>query len=115
MSNGWIGVDLDGTLAMYDHWRGRSHVGEPIEAMVKRVKAWLKDGQEVRIFTARVALAEQREACRMAIDDWCLKVFGLKLPVTHEKDFGMVALYDDRCIQVEHNTGRLLGDEDALP
>ena len=24
---GWIGVDLDGTLAQYDHWRGIEHIG----------------------------------------------------------------------------------------
>lgn len=115
MSNGWIGVDLDGTLAVFDYWRGPSHIGEPILPMVKLVKALLRDGQEVRIFTARVSFADQREACRMAIDEWCLKVFGQTLPVTHEKDFQMLALYDDRCIQVETNTGRLLGDEGALP
>ena len=26
---GWIGVDLDGTLAHYDKWRGVEHVGDP--------------------------------------------------------------------------------------
>jgi len=25
---GWIGVDLDGTLALYDRWRGIEHVGD---------------------------------------------------------------------------------------
>jgi len=24
----WIGVDLDGTLATYDMWRGLDHIGE---------------------------------------------------------------------------------------
>jgi hypothetical protein len=25
-SNGWIGVDFDGTLAHYDRWEGPEHV-----------------------------------------------------------------------------------------
>ena len=35
---GWIGVDLDGTLAMYDGWVGVSHIGEPVPAMLQRVR-----------------------------------------------------------------------------
>ena len=31
--SGWIGVDLDGTLAFYDMWRGMEHIGKPIPAM----------------------------------------------------------------------------------
>ena len=54
MTQGWIGVDLDGTLAYYDHWRGPHHIGDPIPAMLNRVKSWLAEGKDVRIFTARV-------------------------------------------------------------
>ena len=32
---GWIGFDLDGTLAKYDGWQGLDHIGEPIEAIVR--------------------------------------------------------------------------------
>jgi hypothetical protein len=48
--NGWIGVDLDGTLAHYDGWKGADHIGEPIAPMVERVKRWLSEGHEVRVF-----------------------------------------------------------------
>lgn len=34
---GWIGVDLDATLAHYDRWTGGA-IGEPIPTMVARVK-----------------------------------------------------------------------------
>lgn len=51
---GWIGVDFDGTLATYGTWAGASHVGEPIAPMVERVKRWLAEGREVRVFTARI-------------------------------------------------------------
>jgi hypothetical protein len=103
MSNrGWIGVDLDGTLATYDTWRGINHVGEPIMPMVNRVKAWLMAGIEVRVFTARCAGPEN---CVPAIDAFCLEHIGQTLPVTNIKDFGLIELWDDRAVRVEFNTG----------
>lgn len=109
MSEGWIGVDLDGTLAEYHGWDG-GKIGEPIPAMVNRVKAWLRAGQEVRIVTARVSYASrnQREVAkqRAAIQEWCNDVFGVYFTVTCEKDFLMLELWDDRCHPVETNTGR---------
>lgn len=106
-SNGWIGVDLDGTLAVYDGWKGEQHIGEPVPLMVDRVKDWLTRGYEVRIFTARVCGGDPR-GCREVIQAWCQKHIGTLLPVTNEKDFGMIALYDDRAVAVEENTGILL-------
>lgn len=103
---GWIGVDLDGTLAHYDHWRGSHHIGEPIMPMVERVKEWLADGIEVRIFTARVS--DGRQADATIIQDWAQKHIGVRLPVTNVKDFAMLELYDDRCVQVLKNEGVLL-------
>lgn len=111
MSNGWIAVDLDGTLAYYDEWRGPTHIGAPVPAMVARVKRWLREGKDVRIFTARVCTNRPLEevlAATRAIESWCLWHIGRKLRVTCTKDYGMVALYDDRCVQVEKNTGRLV-------
>ena len=122
--NGWIGVDLDGTLAEYHGWKGADHIGEPIPAMVERVKAWLAEGKDVRIFTARVwplgtfenhisiNNTEQdllRVACaleaRKAVQAWCMAHFGRELPITCVKDYGMVELWDDRAVQVVKNTG----------
>jgi hypothetical protein len=107
---GWIAVDLDGTLAYYDGWRGPEHIGEPIMPMVERVKAWLAEGIEVRIFTARVS-DEAGTRAGFAIADWCEKHIGQVLPVTNVKDYGMVELWDDRAITVEQNTGRMIGDQ----
>lgn len=45
------------------------------------------------------------------IQAWTLEHFGVKLPVTNAKDFGMVELWDDRAIQVEFNTGRRMDGE----
>jgi hypothetical protein len=123
--NGWIGVDLDGTLAHYDHWRGPEHIGEPIAPMLERVKGWLAEGKDVRIFTARadggeVALAmgdAAGESCRDVanvirhIQDYTEKHTGRRLPVTNRKDYGMIELWDDRAVQVVPNTGRTLAEE----
>lgn len=106
--NGWIGVDLDGTLAMYTTWKGAGHIGEPIPAMVQRVKDWLAAGIEVRIFTARVnqAYRYMEDDAVRHINAWCLEHIGDVLPVTAAKDFGMIELWDDRCVQVIPNTGQ---------
>ena len=112
MSNsGWIGVDLDGTLATYTGWLGANHIGEPIAPMVERVKAWIASGKTVKIFTARVhghgapIIGGGVEDVITPIQDWCEKHIGKRLEVTNVKDFGMIELWDDRAIQVEVNTG----------
>ncbi len=112
-TDGWIGVDLDGTLARSEEWKGSEHIGEPIPAMVGRVQVWLSEGRDVRIFTARANGATAKALA--AIDLWCIEHIGETLPVTYEKDFLMVALYDDKAIQVVHNTGQLVGEaHDAI-
>lgn len=108
--NGWIGVDLDGTLAEYDKWRGVDHIGEPVPAMLNRVREWLAAGKRVKIFTARVAARDVAELkiARETITAWCKRHIGYALEVTNVKDMGMIELWDDRCVQVEINTGRRL-------
>lgn len=100
---GWIGVDLDGTLAFYDNWVSPDHIGEPVPAMVERVKAWLGQGVEVRIVTARAWQAPQKTID--IVQDWTERHIGHRLPVTCTKDYGMIQLWDDRAVQVEPNTG----------
>lgn len=105
MLSGWIGVDLDGTLAYYAGWQGPEHIGEPIPAMIDRVRKWIDEGITVKIFTARAGIPEQIPF----VHAW-LKKQGLPtLEVTNTKDFAMVELWDDRCIRVEPNTGRVMG------
>jgi hypothetical protein len=99
----WIGVDLDGTLAVYDVWRGDTHIGDPIAPMVDCVKQWLSEGKDVRIFTARVHSGGW--LVRNAIISWCEKHLGQELPITCCKDMHMIELWDDRCVQVITNTG----------
>lgn len=103
MNEGWIGVDLDGTLANYGGWVCPDHIGEPVAPMVARVKAWLADGIEVRIFTARAWRAGDDEIS--AIQDWSEKHIGVRLPVTCAKDYRMIELWDDRAVRVRTNCG----------
>ncbi len=125
-TNGWIGVDLDGTLAEYDGWQGVNHIGPPVPAMLQRVRDWLQAGVQVRIFTARVyplAPAACLPGARVSTSDpdprvasaataveyiqaWLQQHVGCELPLTCVKDYGMLELWDDRAIQVVRNTGR---------
>lgn len=113
--SGWIGVDLDGTLAEYHGWKGEKHIGAPIPAMVARVKAWIAEGKEVRIFTARVYAdgGDARDVAEVCgyIERWCGEHVGKVLPVTNVKDYGMAELWDDRAVQVVMNTGQRVDGE----
>jgi hypothetical protein len=110
-NGGWIGVDLDGTLAHYEGWKGTHHIGAPIAPMVERVKGWLAAGKRVKIFTARMhghgmpLIGGGVEDVKTPIENWCREHIGQVLEVTNVKDFGMIELWDDRAIQVEPNTG----------
>jgi len=108
---GYIGVDLDKTLATYDKWVSPSHIGDPIQPMVERVKRWLSEGKNVKIFTARVApdhsLAERVEA-EHAIRAWTKKHIGKELDVTCIKSSSMYQFWDDHAVKVEPNTGKIL-------
>jgi hypothetical protein len=108
---GWIGVDLDHTLALYESgMAGLNQIGKPVPRMLRRVKGWLKQGREVRIMTARVNRMPgwDHEAQRKLVENWCLIHVGQRLQVTNEKDLAMICLYDDRAVGVEPDTGRLL-------
>ena len=110
MSGGWIGVDLDGTLAHYDVWKGIDHVGEPVPMMMGRVRAWLAEDRAVKIFTARVSVPEPDKSEVVAVIHKWLVAHGLPpLEVTNVKDFGMMSLYDDRAVQIRMNTGEIVG------
>jgi len=106
----WIGVDLDGTLAHYDENSSLQKVGEPVPAMLALVKKMIHNGIRVKIFTARATDPDQFPIIRT----W-LAANGLpELEITNVKDYFMLRLYDDRCVQVEKNTGRLMVERSNL-
>lgn len=99
MSEGYIGVDLDGTLAKYagDH----TVIGEPIPLMMDRVRRWLREGTKVKIFTARASDPKQLPLIKQWLKDHDLE----NLEITNEKTPDMIAFWDDRARQVRKNSG----------
>jgi hypothetical protein len=107
-------VGLDGTLAEH-YWPHdgpyeSTRIGKPIPEMVDRVKAWIADGSEVRIFTARVGPVQPDGSddigpVMRAIWKWTKEHVGVELDATCMKDYGMIELWDDRAVQVLCDTG----------
>lgn len=98
---GWIGVDLDGTLAYFDGWMGFETIGAPVPGIKARVLEWLAQGYRVKVFTARASVPEGVEPVRR----WLEKNGFPPLEITCTKDFSMIELWDDRAVQVVTNTG----------
>lgn len=53
-----LAVDLDGTLATFDHWRGYNHIGKPIKKIIALVRKAAKEGAYIIIFTCRTTTAD---------------------------------------------------------
>lgn len=102
---GWIGVDLDGTLAKYTGFVGPTIIGKPIPTMVAKIKQWLRAGKTVKIFTSR---AGSGKPAIDAIKSWLIQNGLPPLAVTNVKDSSCDAIYDDKAYRVETNTGRIL-------
>lgn len=118
MNNEWIGVDLDGTLALHARPDWFDNIDAPVQAMVDRVKEWLAQGKDVRIVSARACDLEHtvggvpqfHDYQVSLIQSWCERHIGIRLPVQFWKDYYMQELWDDRAVQVERNTGRAIQD-----
>lgn len=134
---GWIGFDLDGTLAIYNTWEGVDHIGTPVFPMVKLIRELHESGKKVKILTARVSprtnpeekpnpymenhwciqepsvqtwAMKDRWTAREFVEEWCYRNIGFVPEITHEKDHLMLELYDDRVKQVVPNKGALVED-----
>ncbi|ACN15657.1 hypothetical protein HRM2_25630 [Desulforapulum autotrophicum HRM2] len=103
-SQGWIGVDLDGTLANSERSFTLAKIGEPVPKMAELVRSMVKSGVRVKIFTARAGDTEQVQL----VKTW-LRTNGFPdFEVTNVKDYDMIRLYDDRAVQVIANTGEIV-------
>lgn len=109
-NTGFIGVDFDGTLSHYEGYKNGGELGKPIQPILDKVKQALDSGIRVKIFTARASKKQDRER----IKSWCKKYIGQELPVTNIKEPAMIAQFDDRAVQVEKNTGKILGDPNKI-
>ncbi len=127
MRGGWIGIDLDGTLAVEVVGGKATEIGAPVPAMVNLVKSLLAQGEEVRIFTAGVDGGTEAhlagydngheyadvESIREAIQRWSEIHVGQRLAVTNIKTCAMKAYFDDRAVQVIKNLGVVVEIRDA--
>lgn len=122
---GWIAVDMDGTLFEYTEWTKWNEFGKPIELMAARVKLWVSQGKDVRIFTARMPLPHEQEieqTCyrtgekfngvmmKKAIADHTEKHLGFRMRAQCYKDLYTIEIWDDRAIGVIANSGMTLVD-----
>jgi hypothetical protein len=98
---GWIGVDLDGTLATQSPTQEHFKIGPPVPHMLLRVQHWLRTGRTVKIFTARAN--DPFEVSK--IHEWCEQHGLPPLEVTCKKDHAMIAIWDDRAVGVVPNLG----------
>ena len=112
MSRPWIGLDLDGTLAHFDTWKGNADIGKPIPKMLCIARACIANGFKVKIFTARVCNGPDAFP---PIRKW-LKENGLPpdLEITNVKDLDCLEIHDDLAIAYETNTGKRLGGQSIL-
>jgi len=115
-----IAVDFDGTISTYNGQEGVDYepgkVGNPIPLMIERVKAWLAEGTEVVIFTARVHPSNPREeveSASKALKEFSLKFFGVELEVTHEKHPKFTEMWDDKAVRVIRETGVISDGSDV--
>lgn len=109
---GWTGIDLDRSIAYYYSGdlleNGPLYIGAPIPDGVAFAKRLLREGIDLRIFTARVAEPDQEllAKIREAIEQWCLEHIGRVLPITNVKDWHCDMIYDDKATGMIPNTGR---------
>ncbi len=112
MGRKWIGVDFDGTLSRDKHYRDSPYqVGEPIPAMVSRVREWIAKGYTVKLLTARMNPVSHTGAIRdiqkmeVLLKAWCVEHLGVELECVMGKDGLMEVLWDDRAVQVIRDVG----------
>lgn len=104
---GWIGIDLDGTLARSDNVLNPSMIGDPVPKMMNRLNQLKQDGYRIKIFTARASDPEQI----LLVRKWLTENGLPELEITNVKDYGMILLFDDRAIQVITNTGEIVKND----
>lgn len=97
----WIGVELEGTLAEYND-RFPNQIGEPVNAMLLRVKGWLNEGKTVKVLSHRAKAGSSN----YEVNRWLREQgLGMLEVVPLEKD--MQSFWGARAVRVELNDGKL--------
>ena len=105
----WLAVDLDGTLAVYDGWKGEDNIGDIIVPIAEKIKQRVAEGWGVAIFTARVSSKLSNEvdhATRVIwkwLDDNYMSQYISGITAVKGKHF--TEFWDDRASAVEKNQG----------
>jgi len=110
-----VAIDLDGTLAHYDHWRGPEHIGAPVTEAMTICRLLHKAGIKVIVYTCRTNRTMNEisgiNTAKMVRD------IGAWL---HEWDLGFIhvsenegkpfasAYIDDRAVYFKRNGGELV-------
>lgn len=108
-----IAVDLDGTLAHYDGWKGIGHIGCVIPEVANAMERAQKEGAEVWIFTARVSDPADAEEAGKYVHEWLVKNNFQFEGITAIKHKFFTEFWDDRAIQVIRNSGMFVLDENT--
>lgn len=106
MNKGYVAFDFDKTIAVRNSGDSIFKAGAPIRAMVDLMKKYLSEGRKVKVLTARKGELQQRPVVKFLKDNGFPP-----LEVINCKDSNLDILYDDKCIQVELNTGELTIDK----
>ena len=110
-----VAIDLDGTLAHYDHWRGPEHIGVPVTEAIAICHLLHKAGVKVIVYTCRTnktmnEISGINTAKMVAdIEKW-LHYWGLgyiQLNTDDGKPFAH-AYIDDRAVYFKRNGGELV-------
>lgn len=100
-----IAVDLDGTLAQYDGWKGIGHIGCVIPEVANAMELAQAEGAEVHLFTARVSDPEDAAEAHQVISKWAEANHFNFASITAVKHKFFTEFWDDRAIQVIKNEG----------
>lgn len=100
-----IAVDLDGTLAQYDGWKGIGHIGDVIPGVANAMERAQAEGAEVHLFTARVSDPKDAAESHQVISKWAEANHFNFASITAVKHKFFSEFWDDRAIQVIKNEG----------
>jgi len=98
------GVDADGTLFKTLHPYDPNKLGAPVPGMVRRIRRWLKAGDDVIILTARmnkvVHSPGRLRKTRLMINAVCKQLFGRQFVITAEKHPAMTDFWDNNAHRI---------------
>lgn len=96
-----IAIDLDGTLAYFDGWKGIEHIGNPIPSVVEKLIEKKNEGYAIKIFSARCMDLRAKKFIGVWLDKNNIPYDD----ITNIKDSSMKEFWDDLAIRVPRNEG----------